>query len=324
MRQGAKSLEESPVHDWNLVIGSDMTNIAAITIKSKELEIPFENVLAGYLLEEIISVLYESEFQKDFYLTSTENLGLESYRRKIPDRIQLIYLENEKVTEKQGLIPGQRLVGEFQEAYVKWFISKLREKNILVTEHKLQYQEHQKELQITLMILYENIPVPFHIYIKSRQQLEGFAKEKKLRLLMENNKWLTYEQYSLERLAAEHLYEILKNMELLNEMEHYLYLFDEISEESLEGRKVKDLLMKLCDSSSLSMTEKRWTMLQGYRDYSYMKKKWKVLLRRESRVTPTWEDTMDKIIKFLEPIYESMLRDDVFFGDWMPELERFL
>jgi hypothetical protein len=27
---------------------------------------------------------------------------------------------------------------------------------------------------------------------------------------------------------------------------------------------------------------------------------------------------------FLRPVWNAMCRDEVFFGDWMPELERFL
>ena len=65
-------------------------------------------------------------------------------------------------------------------------------------------------------------------------------------------------------------------------------------------------------------------MIVSYRDYTYMKKKWKVFLRSIKEKEPQWEAVIERFLCFFEPIWQAVIEDLVFFGDWMPELNRFL
>ena len=69
---------------------------------------------------------------------------------------------------------------------------------------------------------------------------------------------------------------------------------------------------------------KRVEEILSYRDYPYMKKLWQRYLRQQKKKTPSFEDVMELLAKFLPPIWEAVCRDEVFIGDWMPELLRFL
>ena len=62
----------------------------------------------------------------------------------------------------------------------------------------------------------------------------------------------------------------------------------------------------------------------SYREYPYMKKRWEKHLRKQKKTTPQWEEIMDILEVFLTDIWNSICRDEVFFGDWMPDLGRFL
>ena len=55
-----------------------------------------------------------------------------------------------------------------------------------------------------------------------------------------------------------------------------------------------------------------------------MKKKWKAFLRSAGSREPVWEQAVDRFLKFFGPIWRAVADDAVFFGDWMPELNRFL
>ena len=55
-----------------------------------------------------------------------------------------------------------------------------------------------------------------------------------------------------------------------------------------------------------------------------MKKKWKVFLRSIKEKEPQWEMVIERFLCFFEPIWQAVIEDFVFFGDWMPELNRFL
>ena len=54
------------------------------------------------------------------------------------------------------------------------------------------------------------------------------------------------------------------------------------------------------------------------------KKKWKAFLRSAGSREPVWEQAVDRFLKFFGPIWRAVADDAVFFGDWMPELNRFL
>ena len=70
--------------------------------------------------------------------------------------------------------------------------------------------------------------------------------------------------------------------------------------------------------------EKRIEMLESYDTYTYMKKRWEKYVRKQGIENVSWETVLHRIVLFLRPVWNAMCRDEVFFGDWMPDLERYL
>ena len=70
--------------------------------------------------------------------------------------------------------------------------------------------------------------------------------------------------------------------------------------------------------------EKRIEMLESYDTYTYMKKRWEKYVRKQGMENVSWETVLHRIVLFLRPVWNAMCRDEVFFGDWMPDLERYL
>ena len=118
--------------------------------------------------------------------------------------------------------------------------------------------------------------------------------------------------------------EIIKKLELINEMDHYYDALEIISKYPINGRKFKEMLQQALISNNIEITRKRLDTIKGYSDYTYMKKKWKVELRQKKRSEPSWTDTLECLMKFLEPIWDCMETNMVFIGDWMPQIKRFL
>ena len=55
-----------------------------------------------------------------------------------------------------------------------------------------------------------------------------------------------------------------------------------------------------------------------------MKKRWEKYVRKQGMENVSWETVLHRIVLFLRPVWNAMCRDEVFFGDWMPDLERYL
>ena len=55
-----------------------------------------------------------------------------------------------------------------------------------------------------------------------------------------------------------------------------------------------------------------------------MQKRWKSHCKRKKETYPQWEEVIGLSVAFLEPVFEGVLKDEVFLGDWMPQLGRYL
>ena len=55
-----------------------------------------------------------------------------------------------------------------------------------------------------------------------------------------------------------------------------------------------------------------------------MRKRWEKYLRHRKRKEPAWTEVMQVLEQFLPQMWSTLCRDEIFFGDWMPDLQRFL
>ena len=118
--------------------------------------------------------------------------------------------------------------------------------------------------------------------------------------------------------------EVLYRMELIQNMSAYYEMYYLLDHESVDGRKVREYIDEQCTIPKLAKNKKYLDTIVGYKDYTYMKKKWKVYLRSINSTEPEWEKVMERFRRFFTPVWKAYLEDSVFFGDWMPDLNRFL
>ena len=165
------------------------------------------------------------------------------------------------------------------------------------------------------------IPLQLH-FNKHRTAHEPDKMELKL-TAYENRSVIVLTNPKEEELSK-HLVEIIEKLELINDMDHYLFAYEILTSNPINGRKVKERLEEMLVEKGIKIDSTRIDMLLAYRDYTYMKRKWKVELRQKKKSEPQWSDVNDCIINFLKPIWKAMEDKVIFLGDWMPQLKRFL
>ncbi len=286
-----------------------MINEAWIKTKSQELDIPFSHILSAYVLETTVRIFAEFADAKDFWLLGSDQLGLDVYKRTVSEKVRYYYT-------------GQRPFKEIKER-VKDDVSQAYEKEGFRVEADLEEKEGQGVL-IRFSLEICGMYVPFRLHLLSFDGEHIFPKEENIRLCLENNKTISIYAYPVEQIVAEHLLPIVKQLELLQEMEHYQKLYEILTKYPLEGRKVQESLDEMCRENHVKYSSRLWDALSGYGTYTHMEKKWKSLLRREKKKEPSWQEVHGLICRFLEPIWEKLMEDQIFFGDWMPQLGRFL
>ena len=284
-------------------------NSKAIKMKSEELDIPFANILSGYAIEVAVAMISASSYGDELWLCNYKDLGIDVYKKKPSLALSYKY-------------QGKKELVDFCQQLCSDLVKKYEEEGFTIKEQESGPAE--KGIRISLELLLEDMYVPLVVDVEKILTSHLFPREETLRLLMENNKAVTLKLYPIEQMAALHLAEIIKQLELINQMEHYMELYDILKKYPIEGRKVKDEMVRLCEEMKIFTDEKAYSLWVTYFDYTYMKKKWKVLLRQQKREEPTWQEAFLLIKKFFEPIWQAVCREEVFFGDWMPEIERFL
>ena len=150
-----------------------------------------------------------------------------------------------------------------------------------------------EEMKVPLVIRIS--PLVYHAAKPEKQKLQSVFFEKKCAV---------YQHFPVETYLAEQLFSILKFLELIPSMEVYDTTFRLLEQETVDGRHIYETL--------------------SYDTYTYMKKRWEKYVRKQGIENVSWETVLHRIVLFLRPVWNAMCRDEVFFGDWMPDLERYL
>lgn len=296
---------------------------AQLKAKSEELKIPFPNLLAGYLLEELMYLISESEYGACLWLKNDRILGVEQYRKRENSlTLDFAYVVNKKVVEKEELRPGQKLSLKLAYMMLLQFLEKEKTPKIK-WKGKALLKENGVDYEITGE--FEEMTVPLRICITEISVEDNcMPVRKEIIPFMAEKEEISYLEYPGELFLTEQLCVVLKQMELIPDMDSYLQIYKILSETPMDGRHVREELALCCEKEHISIEQDRVKELISYREYGYMRKRWEKYLRHCGKKEPEWEEVVDKLEKFLGPIWQAVCKDEVFFGDWMPDLGRFL
>lgn len=288
-----------------------LLNESFIRQRSEELDLPFENLLAASILEEIVQRMMESEYAECFWMKSSARLSLEHYRRKVDLNLSFFIQESEKLRYKKSEISRvcADLFRNVKKDAVHWNYNVWMDWNIFY-------------ISLTAMISSVKVPVQIKLELQQDEQLRPYRKD--LKLITNNNKNIQIKCFPSENVLAEKFMQILEKLELLNDLSGYMEIYDILKKEALSGRKVWELLSEGCKMQSIEIEKSRMDLLLSYRNNSFMKKKWKAYLRHEKKKGPGWDEVMHMIDLFFSVIWEHMCRNLIYLGDWMPELGRFI
>lgn len=291
-----------------------LMNEAAIKVKSEELHIPFSHLLPSAVVEHMLWLLQQSEWKERLWLRNGSSLGLDCYRRKPVFTLSFYY---KKQSSEEILTPDMlqgfltHLLMPSTEGQLRFGIAAVRPQ---------EDQSFQVELHAVMGMI--EVPVKLQLEVLSQESLQ--PEEGELRLLMQNNQVIRFLQYPSEQIVAEHFVTILEKMELINDLTPYQELYGILGREAMDGRRLQQLIIEEGRNRNLNFGANRLATVLSYENYTYMKKKWKAYLKREQRKTPLWEEVMKRLSAFSPPLWDAIIADRIYIGDWMPELQRFL
>ena len=301
---------------------------AKLKARSEALQIPFSRLLTGFVLEKVLSLLAESEFGGNLWLLNGSSLGVEQYRRQNVLVLEFAYVTDEKVKKTEAVVCGQTLSPKLAFLMLACIVQKEKTPEIKWKGNLSTAQnEERNDICLSIVAEFEEMKVPVRVLIREVENLSAqkmLPVKKTLTSCVEDDVEISYLQYPTEELLAQKLFAVIRDMELLSDMGTYEEIYQILSGEIIDGRGVRELLGDLCRKQNIKTSMKRVEEILSYRDYPYMKKRWQRYLRQQKKKTPSFEDVIELLAKFLPPIWEAVCHDEVFIGDWMPELLRFL
>ena len=178
-------------------------------------------------------------------------------------------------------------------------------------------------VKIFLQIHKEPYRIPFELHLIPFPGHEVFP-QKKSGTMIGTQENFTYQMFPPEEYLSLAFYEIIKDLELIKDMSWYKEVYEVLCKEPVDGRKVWENMNRLTREYPIPSFEKRLDTFSSYKDYGYMKRRWKSQSKRMMEPYPQWKEVIELLTAFFAPIFEGVLKDEVFLGDWMPELGRYL
>ena len=283
--------------------------------KSEEEGIRLPDILYGYAVEDFLLRIEKSSFREWLWITNEAAIGTEAYKKVSKERLEFLYIEKEKKS-----LPFSP---EVRESLLKEVLFQEEENKRQIT-WDCTIKEVNDGVDLYLNGFYMDMQVPVSVSIRTLKLEKQVPKEKELPLMFETKKKCRYLSYSKENVLSEAVFEIMRKLELISDMKEYDQINDILKTQSVNGRHIIEELKKMGQAEPKVVSMKRYTLMVSYKDYGYMKKRWNQYTKKQPQVTDEWEEVMRRILNFLEPVWKALCENEVFFDDWMPELERFL
>lgn len=288
--------------------------------KTRETGLVFSNLLGGAVLEEIVRRIGESEYSKSLWLKNGSILGKEQYEKNLTLNLEYDYVIQKLPKSDEGKSDAECLT-ELTDKLKQEIFEDSKDDGIIF---QVRTRKIKNDMQLNIEASIEKMKVPVNIRIRVLRDEKLIPRKESLSLMLFPEINVNYYSYPAESLIAEKFMEIIIRLELIQDMRAYYDIYYLLERESVDGRRVRELIAEQCIQKNISREKSRIDAVEGYRNYSYMKKKWKVFLRSVNQSEPEWNTVIERFLKFFGPIWKAITEDVVFFGDWMPDLNRFL
>lgn len=263
-------------------------------------EMPSIYIAAISGAEQILKKIQDSTLKEKLLLKNDDFLTEEKYRNLLMERMEFFILE-------EGITDTIKELEQLFEIHQK-DKRDVGQARILKFSTEILQKPYRIPMEIRL------IPYTGHKVYPRKISGTGILDQEPF----------TYYKFPSEEYVALGFYEILNGLEFVKDLSWYKEIYEIISREPLQGRKIWETLERLLSEHPIPSLDKRLDTIKTYKDYGYMKKRWKSQSRRERKHYPQWEQVVTLLVTFFTPLFESVLNDEIFLGDWMPQLERYL
>jgi hypothetical protein len=185
---------------------------------------------------------------------------------------------------------------------------------------------YDTELDFVLLVKWREIPIPFHLKVRPVEGDVPYVEPDVYRTQLIREQDISYCKYPQELEVVECFYDILESLELIGGMDPYAEIYRILTSQPFDGRHIEQTMEQYGTRRIITNLESRWREVCGYGTYTYMKKRWNRYRKEQPFFTEAdgWERVIELMIHFFSPVLEALDKNEIFMGDWMPQLGRYL
>lgn len=122
--------------------------------------------------------------------------------------------------------------------------------------------------------------------------------------------------YSLESTIAEKFESAIEKLELNSRMKDFYDIYYLARMYGFDGRVLQEAVCGTFEKRGTSYNRDSFARVIGMSSNIEMNSRWKNFLKQLKQNEPGFEDVLDVINRFLEPVWTAMIEEDEFFGEW--------
>ncbi len=274
-----------------------------------------EDVLRTVVVEEVMARLAGSKFGRCLWLASYVPKG-----GNVQKRVSYYYRKDISVTRADGFVPGQSLGAP---GFVSAFLSYIEV--LMAPDFRLEEKSiaaHRGVLYAEFSVSIEAMHTPLVLYFVEND--EDLAPEKITFAPRYGGRAVDLFTYPFENICADDYGILLSRLEFVNNLEPFAELYGIVSQNACDGTAFQVRLRAVCHENNIPFTVSRLGKFGGLRENKSFAKKWDKRRKKAPDADIPWSDVIDTLYAFAEPVWKACMEDTVFFGDWMPELSRYL
>ena len=282
-----------------------MTKISTRLIlkKSHDLKIPYQNLLQGVAREQVVERLFALPENYKVALMKTGEYGFDSYRTS---NTKDVY-----VRVKESGAEGM---------YLTEMVAML----VRDGEAKAIIEEYEDGAKVRLSIPFDKVTIPVNLYLFPLKDEKNDLEDITFRLSYENDRTINITALYVEKEIANYFAILYDKQEFLSDMSIVYNLYGYGTKRTFSGRKLMNAIEEELAKRELTLKVDRYNNLQHVLCSKSFKAKFRAFQSLGKRKEPKYEEVVTLIDRIISPVVETILKGEVFFGDYMPELKRYL
>ncbi|MCR5374485.1 MAG: hypothetical protein K6E39_03815 [Lachnospiraceae bacterium] len=282
-----------------------MTKVSTRLIlkKSRDLKIPYRNLLQGVAREQVVERLFALPENYKVALMKTGEYGIDSYRTS---NTKDVYV---RVKEKG-------VDGMYLTAMIAMLVEDGEEKAVI--------EEFEDGAKVRLSIPFDKVTIPVNLYLFPLKDEKNDLEDITFRLSYENDRVLNITALYPEKEIANYFAILYDKQEFLSDMSILYNLYSYGTKRTFSGRKLMVSINDELVNRGLILTEERYHNMKSALASKSSKTKYRAFLSLGKRKEPIYEEIIKVIDEVFDPVIDTLLKDEIFFGEYMPELKRYL